>query len=130
EPVDPVIAITYSDRARSFFDNEPGDHYLYREMMLDYYKNFLDMGIERKLVPEGYNLEKSSVLFTPFVHYISEEYLSKIKTFVENGGIWIDGPMNGDRTKEHTWHKTQGMGYLGELRGVYDISEIPDTDMS
>jgi len=128
EPVDPEIAITYSDRARSFFDNEPGDHYLYREMMLDYYKNFLDMGIERKLVPEGYNLEKSSVLFTPFVHYISEEYLSKIKTFVENGGIWIAGPMTGDRTKEHTWHTTHGLGNLGELAGVENIIQFPATD--
>src|SRR5699024_2769563 len=108
EPIEAKIAITYSDRARSFFISEPGENYNYKEMMTDFYRNFLDIGTERKLVTESYNLEKCSVLFTPFVHYISSEFLSRIETFVEEGGIWIAGPMTGDRTKEHTWHTSKG----------------------
>lgn len=128
EPIEAKVAIVYSDRARSFIDSEPGEGYNYKEMMTEYYNNFLELGIERKLVPENFNLEKCSVLFTPFVHYISSEFLSRIKTFVEEGGVWIVGPMTGDRTKEHTWHIADGLGELGELAGVKDIIQFPATN--
>ena len=121
------VGITYSDRARSFLVNEPGEAYNYRDMMIDIYKHFLDLGVERKLLPEGDHLEQCSVLFTPFVHYISDEFLEKATTFVENGGVWIVGPMTGDRTEEHTWHTTGGLGKLGEIAGVKNIMQFPAT---
>src|SRR5699024_7682043 len=111
-PIEAKIAITYSDRARSFFISEPGENYNYKEMMTDLYRNFLDIGTERKLVTESYNLEKWSVLFTPFVHYIFSEFLSRIVTFVDVGGIWNAGPRTGGRTMEHTWYTSRGLGDL------------------
>lgn len=127
-PTEAKIAITYSDKARSFFISEPGENYDYTAMMTTFYKHFLDMGIERKLVPEDFNLDNCSVLFTPFVHYISDEFLSRIKSFVEEGGIWVAGPLTGDRTEEHTWHTTDGLGKLGDLAGVENIIQFPATE--
>jgi len=128
EPIEDNIAITYSDRARSYFISEPGENYNYPEMMKDFYRNFLDIGIGRKLVPESHNLNNCSVLFTPFVHHISSEFLSRIQSFVEKGGIWIAGPMTGDRTAEHTWHTSKGLGGIGEIAGVENILQFPATN--
>ena len=43
------------------------------------------MGIHRDSVFEGADLEGYKLLMTPFMPYVSDEYLNKAKTFVENG---------------------------------------------
>src|SRR5699024_3160786 len=93
----------------------------------DFYKYFLDINVERKVVPESYDLTKCEVLFTPYVHYISDHFLSRLLTFIENGGIWIAGPMTGDRTKEHTWHTDGGLGKLTTIAGIKSTMEFPTT---
>lgn len=128
EPIEPKIAILYSDRARSFYMSEPGEDYNYKQLVNEFYQHFIDIGIERKLVPEGHQLDRCDVLFSPFVRYLSDDLLTRVTSFVENGGVWVVGPMAGDRTKEHTWHTTGGLGKLGDLAGVENIMQFPATD--
>ena len=122
------VAMTYSDRAKSFLLVEKGENYNYRTLTTNFYKKFVEKGIERRVIGENYPLSEMDVLFSPFIHYISDEFLEKGIGFVEKGGTWIVGPLSGDRTKEHTWHTSGGLGKLGEWAGLTDIMQFPATD--
>ncbi|MGO4936107.1 beta-galactosidase [Fundicoccus sp. Sow4_H7] len=115
---EPKVAITYSDRARSFIDNENGGVYQYKALMNAFHKLFLDLNIHRKLVPEGHDLSQVDVLFSPYMHNLSKDYVARAMDMVKAGGTWFVGPMTSDRTSEHLWHTDNGLGELGELLGI------------
>ncbi|MHA6531397.1 beta-galactosidase [Paenibacillus sp. BAC0078] len=117
-PVQAEVAITYSDRTKAFLATEPHRKLNYRGLLGDFYKRILDMGIHRDLLPEGGDLSGYKLLFTPFVHYLSPEYLQKALAFVKAGGIWIAGPLSGGRTAEHTLHTDAALGELERVAGV------------
>ena len=102
QPVQPELAITYSDRARAYFMTEPLEGIEYRWEMLEFYKKILDTGVNRDLVLEGAELDGYKILMTPLLPYMSDEYFERAKQFVENGGVWIVGPLTGTRTGDHT----------------------------
>ncbi|AIQ28398.1 beta-galactosidase [Paenibacillus sp. FSL P4-0081] len=117
-PVQAEVAITYSDRTKAYLATEPHRKLSYRSLLGDYYKRVLDMGIHRDLLPEGGELSGYKLLFTPFVHYLSPEYMQKALSFAEAGGIWIAGPLSGGRTADHTLHTDAALGGLERIAGV------------
>ena len=121
----PEVAMTYSDRAKAFLMTEPHKGLNYRGLTGDFHRRLLSMGIHRDMLPEGNDLEGYKLLFTPFVHYISTEFLSKITAFVKQGGIWIAGPLTGGRTKEHTIHTDAALGAIEKLAGVETVYTYP-----
>ncbi|MNO32578.1 Beta-galactosidase YesZ [compost metagenome] len=118
QPAQAEVAITYSDRAKVFLTTEPHRGLNYRSLLGDFYKQFLHMGIHRDLVPEGGSLDGYKLLFTPFVHYLSPEFMQRALAFVAAGGIWIAGPLTGGRTEEHTIPTDAGLGELERAAGV------------
>lgn len=120
------LAITYSDRAKAFLLTESHKKDQYRGLMTDFYKNVLDTGIHRDLIPEKRSLDGYKLLITPFMYYVSNEYLKRAKEFVENGGIWIVGPLTGGRTKEHTINLDAALGAeLEQIAGVETAYTYP-----
>lgn len=117
-PLQAEVAITYSDRAKVFLTTEPHRKLNYRGLLGDFYHQVLRTGVHRDLIPEGAALAGYKLLLTPFVHYVSPELLAKALAFVEEGGIWIAGPLTGGRTKEHTIHTDAGLGELERAAGV------------
>jgi beta-galactosidase len=117
-PAQAEVAITYSDRTKAYLATEPHRQLNYRSLLGDFYKRILDMGIHRDLLPEGGDLSGYKLLFTPFVHYLSPEYLQKALAFAEAGGIWIAGPLSGGRTADHTLHTDAALGELERFAGV------------
>ncbi|MEK4258786.1 beta-galactosidase [Paenibacillus sp. FSL R7-0163] len=117
-PLRADVAITYSDRTKAYLATEPHRKLNYRSLLGDFYKRILHMGIHRDLLPEGGDLTGYKLLFTPFVHYLSPEYVESALAFTAAGGIWIVGPLTGGRTKEHTLHRNAGLGELERLAGV------------
>jgi beta-galactosidase len=83
------------------------------------------MGIHRDVIPEGANLEGYKLLFTPFIPYLSADYIARAKEFVEKGGIWIVGPLTGGRTEHHTVHTDRALGELEKLAGVEVLYTYP-----
>lgn len=124
-PAQAEVAITYSDQARVFMKTEPHRSLNYRELVMNVYKQVLSTGVHRDLIPEGDSLEGYKVLFTPFVHYLSPEYMNRAKTFVENGGTWIVGPITGGRTAHHTIHTNAALGDLEQFAGVETLFTFP-----
>ncbi|MBW4085593.1 beta-galactosidase [Paenibacillus sp. S150] len=118
QPAQAEAAITYSDRAKVFLTTEPHRGLNYRSLLGNFYNHLLQMGIHRDLVPEGGSLDGYKLLFTPFVHYLSPEFLQKTLAFAAAGGIWIAGPLSGGRTGEHTIHTEAGLGELERAAGV------------
>jgi len=119
------VAVTYSDRSKAFLNTEPHRKLNHRALMTAFYERILNMGIHRDLIPEGADLEGYKLLFTPFLHYLGPEYLDRALKFVENGGIWIVGPLTGGRTEHHTIPTDAALGELERLAGVETLYTCP-----
>ncbi|CAG7623599.1 Beta-galactosidase YesZ [Paenibacillus solanacearum] len=120
------VAITYSDRAKAFLKTEPHRKLNHRGLMTSFYERILHMGIHRDVIPEGAELNGYKVLFTPFMHYVSDDYRKRAEAFVERGGIWIVGPLTGGRTEQHTIPTDAALGRaLEQLAGVETLFTYP-----
>lgn len=89
EPVQAEAAMTYSDRAKAFIKTEPHRGLRHRSLVTHFYERILNTGIHRDLIPEGALLDGYRLLFTPFMPYLSSEFIKKASAFAEAGGIWI-----------------------------------------
>ncbi|WP_248928463.1 beta-galactosidase [Paenibacillus hamazuiensis] len=119
------VAVTYSDRAKAFLKTEPHKKLNHRALVTAFYERILHMGIHRDLVPEGAELDGYKLLFTPFIHYISGDYRDRALKFVENGGVWVIGPLSGGRTEHHTIHTDAALGELERFAGVETLYTYP-----
>jgi len=120
------LAVTYSDRARVFMGTENHKKNDYRGLMTDFYKVVLRTGIHRDLIPEKMDLTGYKMLMTPFMYHLSNEYLTRAKTFVEAGGIWVVGPVTGGRTDQHTITTDAALGRdLEAFAGVEALYTYP-----
>lgn len=125
KPSQAELAITYSDRGKAFLKTEPHRELNHRTLITDFYKRILSMGIHRDVIPEGTSLDGYKLLFTPFIQYLSTDYIARAKQFVESGGIWIAGPLTGGRTENHTVHTVRALGELEELAGAEVLYTYP-----
>ncbi len=117
--VKPQVAMTYSEQARSFFESEPvleGGGYFERMFWL--HGRMQSVGLNKDLIPEGAPLDGYKLLFTPLMPYVSKDYTEKAVKFVNEGGIWLIGPMTGSRGKYHTVNTDCCLGEIETLAGV------------
>ncbi|RRJ62582.1 beta-galactosidase [Paenibacillus oralis] len=124
-PARAEVAITYSDRAKAFLQTEPHRKLNYRGLMNDFYKRFLALGLYRDVVPEGGELTGYKLLFTPFLPYVSPEFLQRALRWVAEGGVWVAGPLTGGRTGEHTIPTDAGLSELEAWAGVKTVYTYP-----
>lgn len=76
------------------------------------------MRTPRDLTGEHADLSGYKLLLTPFLPYVSPDYLQRAEAFVRNGGIWLIGPMTGYRTQHHTVHTDSCLSALETLAGI------------
>ncbi|HOS42058.1 MAG TPA: beta-galactosidase [Armatimonadota bacterium] len=127
-PAQREVAMTYSDRARAYFITEPYDVGQYIPLARRWFDVLLAAGLPRDLLFEGAALDGYKLLTTPFVPYLSPEYLARARAFVEAGGLWIAGPLTGGRTGEHTVPTDAALGALEGLAGVETLYTYPLTN--
>jgi beta-galactosidase len=125
KPSQAELAITYSDRGKAFLKTEPHRELNHRNLITDFYKRILSMGIHRDVIPERASLDGYKLLFTPFIPYVSSDYIARAIEFVEKGGIWIAGPLTGGRTEHHTVHTDRALGELEKYAGVEVLYTYP-----
>lgn len=128
EPIQAEVALGFSDRAKAYFKTEPMRKLNYRGLMNEFYTRLLHMGIHRDLLTEGAGLEGYRVLLTPFMPYVSAEYMQRALAFVREGGIWIAGPLTGGRTEQHTVPTDAALGALELEAGVETVYTYPMDD--
>ncbi len=124
-PKQAEVAICYSDQAKAYFQTEPFNGVQYKQILTSFYERFLSLGIQRDLIMEKADLDGYKILFTPFIPYLSTEYIKRAETFVEKGGIWIVGPLTGGRTSEHTIHTDCALGELEKAAGTEALFTNP-----
>lgn len=124
-PMQAEVAITYSDRAKAFLRTETHKTLQHRGLVSGFYERILWLGIHRDEVPEGGSLAGYKLLFTPFLPYVSSAYMQQALQFVENGGIWVAGPLTGGRTEEHTFHTDAALSLLEHAAGVRTAFTYP-----
>ncbi|MEK4871294.1 beta-galactosidase [Niallia sp. FSL W8-1348] len=125
EPLQAEVAICYSDRAKAYFQTEAFNGVQYKQILTDFYERFISLGIHRDLIMEQADLDGYKLLCTPFIPYLSSEYIQRTIAFVEKGGIWIVGPLTGGRTKDHTIQTDYALGELEKLAGVQALFTNP-----
>jgi beta-galactosidase len=131
-PAPVEAALTWSDRGRTFLITEPlGENSSYkidfRTMVSVWHERLIDAGLPRDVRFENASLDGLKLLVTPLMPYVSEAFRERVKTFVEQGGIWICGPLTGTRTSEHTVPTDAGLGALDTLAGVETVFSFPVT---
>lgn len=125
-PIQAEIGVTYSDRAKVFFRTEPHRKLQHRSLITHYYEQLLQLGLHRDLVPEGAALNGYRLYATPYLPHLSRELTDRALALVEQGAIWIVGPLTGGRTEEHTIPTDAALGrYLEELAGVETLYTYP-----
>jgi beta-galactosidase len=124
-PAQAEVAVTYSDRGKAFIITESHKKLNYRNLTGNFHRILLEAGFHRDLIPEGLELEGYKLLFSPFIHYLSQEYIDRAKAFVEKGGIWIVGPLSGDRTENHTFHTDAALGQIEAIAGIKTLYTYP-----
>ncbi len=92
-----------------------------------WHKQVLDLGYHREVRFENAELDGLKLLITPAMPYVSDSFLLRAKDFIEQGGVWIAGPVTGTRGKEHTVPTDAGLGLLEKLAGVTTQYVMPLT---
>ena len=128
----PEVAVTYSDHARAMIETEALDKRegfprRYRGIVEHWHSIIRDLGYHREVRFEGAELTGLKLLVTPAMPYVSEAFAQRILAFVNNGGIWIAGPVTGTRDREHTVPTDAGLGLLDALAGVTTHYVVPLT---
>jgi beta-galactosidase len=132
-PAPAVAAVTWSDRARAMLQSEPlggsNKHRIDYRSTVDFWHGYLlHLGMQRDFLFEGAPLDPSlKLLITPMMPAVDEGFRDKVKAWVENGGIWICGPVTGTRTIEHTVPTDSGLGLVDDLAGVRTLFSFPIT---
>jgi beta-galactosidase len=132
-PAPAEAAVTWSDRGRVFLMTEPlgaktgMSRIDYLSILFDWHQRMLDSGLHRDIRFEGASLDGLKLLVTPVMPYFSLDFRDRVAAWVEDGGIWICGPLVGMRTEEHTVPTDAGLGMLEELAGVETVFSYPVT---
>lgn len=112
------IALMYSDNARIQLETEPLEEMDYWKLIQRVYEEEIPEHITTDLIHENTNLDGYTILYTPYMVSLTDEFIKKATDYVEQGGIWIAGPMCNYRTKEHTVPLDGGWGKLEKIAGA------------
>jgi beta-galactosidase len=126
KPAIASAAVTWSDRGRAFIQSDPfGDNVDYGNVISDWHAHLVQLGIDRDIRPEGASLDGLKLLITPAMPFVSQAFLDRVKPWIEAGGIWIAGPLTGQRTEDETVPTDAGLGALEKFAGVETMFSFP-----
>lgn len=93
----------------------------------NFYRALSDSAVRPDVIESEADLCKYKVLFTNLCMSLEDRGMDeKIRKWVENGGIWLVGPMTDIRNADAAKYKTKAYGMLEEMLGIYQNFEIPD----
>lgn len=83
-----------------------------------FYKHILDSGIHPDVIDAAEELDSYKLIFTPTAFSLDEHNFSeRIKKWVNDGGVWVVGPMSDIRTAIGTKYKSSPYGSLEDIIG-------------
>ncbi|MFN3175745.1 MAG: beta-galactosidase trimerization domain-containing protein [Phaeodactylibacter xiamenensis] len=97
----------------------------YTDWTYRFYLALQDQHLHRDVLMPGADLKGYKLLYLPLLPMISDDHRAHLKTWVENGGTLILGPMTGYRTEYWTSFTDHAMVDIAEWSGIAVDSRIP-----
>ena len=129
--VDTDIALHYSSLCYNMFSTQPvvGEFQYDGALKRHFYKPVINAGLRPDVIDEGARLDKYKVIFSPLMITLDScDLRRRIRKWVENGGIWVTGPMTDIRTADGTRFKDRLHGMLEELTPAVFKYWFPDKE--
>ncbi len=95
----------------------------------DFYKAMLKIGIHTDVIDLGEKLDQYKLIISPLAFTLDEyNFRDRITKWVQNGGVWVVGPLTDIRSENGTKYKTSPYGFLEELTGIQLAYTLPDDE--
>ena len=126
----PEVGLTWSDLGRAMLETEHlganQDYMLdYNSSIREWHGLLLDAGLPRDVRFENAPLDGLKLLFTPDMLCVTDAFRSRVSAWMQQGGIWVCGPLTGSRTAEHTVPTDSALGGLEALAGIETVYSFP-----
>ena len=106
KPQPAKVALQYGLPTQWQFEASPiAAGFNYDAAITAFHRLLTESGVARDVIMPGAALENYQVIFSPYVPAFDEATLKRLKTFVEEGGTWVLGPLSAGRTMEATAHR-------------------------
>ncbi len=93
----------------------------------EFYEKLLQAGIHADVIDPAQEMDRYKLLFSPTAYTLEEaDFRQRITRWVEDGGVWVVGPLSDIRTAIGTKYQTAPYGFLEELCGVRLAYTLPD----
>ena len=93
------------------------------------YMYLLSAGIHTDVIDAKECLDKYKLIFTPTMYTLEEHsFGERIEEWVNNGGVWVTGPLTDIRTSIGTKYKTSPYGYLEKILDERLTYMMPDDE--
>mgnify|MGYP002524346316 FL=1 len=94
-----------------------------------FYRPLLDLGVRTDGADAAQPLENYRFLASPMMMTMDEKELpERIRTWVENGGVWMTGPLTDIRNYDGAKFENKPFGFLEDLLGECWRYGIPDAE--
>jgi len=120
-------AVLYSHESETGFKFEEyasGINY-YWDWTYRFYRAMADAYIFRDVIYSSADLSQYKLIFIPLMPLISDEFQSRLKTWVEQGGTLVLGPQSGYRNEEWAQHTNHFLGNIEDWSGINVKTIIP-----
>lgn len=129
--VDTKVALHFTSKNWNMLYSQAlvaGFKYIER-LQSDMYKPLIKAGVRPDVIGAKADLSKYEVIFSPFMMTLEDGNLPEnIKSFVENGGTWVAGPMTDIRNWCGANYNPTAYGMLEDITDAYRLYQIPDTE--
>ncbi len=129
--VDTNIALHYSSLCHNMFATQPVvGEFQYDDTLKNYfYKPLINFGIRPDVIDEAADLSNYKVVFSTLMLTLDQGDLrERITKWVENGGIWVTGPLTDIRTNDGTRYTDRLHGMLESLTPAVFKYWFPDKE--
>jgi beta-galactosidase GanA len=121
------FAMTYSGKAWTMFEGQAVSGAMkYQPQINAAYGVLLRANIRPSVIDEEGDLTKYKVIYSPFMPCIEEYgFAAKITKWMENGGIWLAGPLTDIRNPHGVKYEKAPTGHIEKLTGAYLKYGVP-----
>lgn len=127
--VETPVAMHFTSLTRNMeFGQKVFDGFDYRKLLMNnFYRPITDLGIRPDVIDSEASLDKYKVLFTNLVFTLEDRGMGeRIREWVENGGVWVVGPLTDVRNCDGAKFKHRPYGMLEEMTGIKWDFSAPD----
>ena len=125
------IALHFSSLCHTMFETQQvvGDFRYEPNLKTYFYKPMIRAGLRPDVIDEEAKLDRYKVVFSPFMLTLEQGDLrARIRNWVENGGIWVTGPMTDIRTGDGTRFTDRLHGMLEDMTPAVFKYWFPDKE--